>query len=127
SVLRSCDCCQGERDCGEHCYETHDGLLLPSSGRSGCATRPCQSRAVRPVRETVNAIRKAEAARCRDGQRCYGTKSAFEGLRGDRLGLLLHVEEEEGDADADRRIGHVECGPVVIAHVDVEKIDDVAE
>src|SRR5947209_19109859 len=43
------------------------------------------------------------------------------------LGMFLHVEEEEADADADGAVGDVERGPVVVADVEVEEVDDVAE
>src|SRR5207248_9726889 len=71
----------------------------------------------------------------RDSSRPRGLKSAPHSwpsgrLRVDRL-ALLHVEEEQPDADADGRVGHVERGPVVglaaPVHVDVEEIDDAAE
>ena len=46
-----------------------------------------------------------------------------------RVGLLVaeHVEEEQADADADRRVGDVERRPVVAGDGEVEEVDDVAE
>ena len=40
---------------------------------------------------------------------------------------LEHVEEEQGDAGADRRIRDVEGGPVVAGDREVHEIDDVSE
>src|SRR6266513_3240342 len=87
--------------------------------RSSCVERP---RSTRFRRAGASTFGRDSGGR---------TNSAPSGrLRVDRL-ALLHVEEEQPDADADGRVGHVERGPVVglaaPVHVDVEEIDDVAE
>src|SRR5262245_3302428 len=46
------------------------------------------------------------------------------GARGARLRRAQDVEDEEGDADRDRGVGHVEVGPLVLPPVDVDEVHD---